>query len=61
MKGKISVGYDVFFLVASVILFIIFIIKGFDFYLCIIPLATAITALITLIFDLKKQKGRDNI
>lgn len=58
MESIISIGIELFFLISSIILFVIFIINGFDFYLYLIPLATGLTAIITLIVSIKDKNRK---
>lgn len=44
----------------SLIVMSIFIINGFDFYLYLIPLATGLTAIITLIVSIKDKNRKSN-
>lgn len=60
MESIISIGIELFFLISSIIVFVIFIINGFNFYLCLIPLATGLTAIITLIVSIKDKKRKPN-
>lgn len=41
-------------------MFIILIINGFNFYLCLMPLATALIAIITLIISIKDKNRKYN-
>ena len=60
MESIISIGIELFFLISSIILFVIFVINGFDFYLYLIPLATGLTAIITLIVSIKDKNRKSN-
>lgn len=60
MESIISIGIELFFLISSIILFVIFIINGFDFYLYLIPLATGLTPIITLIVSIKDKNRKSN-
>lgn len=60
MESIISIGIELFFLISSIIVFAIFIINGFNFYLCSIPLATGLTAIITLIVSIKDKNRKSN-
>ncbi|MBO1217506.1 hypothetical protein J3T78_05850 [Staphylococcus nepalensis] len=60
METIICIGIELFFLISSIIMFIVFIINGFDFYLYLMPLAIALTAIITLIVSIKDKNRKYN-
>jgi len=60
MESIICIGIEVFFLISAIIMFIIFIINGFSFYLYLMPLAIALTAVITLIVSIKDKNRKYN-
>lgn len=60
MESIISIGIELFFLISSIIVFVIFIINGFNFYLCLMPLAIGLTAIITLIVSIKDKNRKSN-
>ena len=56
MKSNFSIGFDLFIIIGSFIMLFIFINRGYDIYVSLIPIATLITGIITLQFDFKKRK-----
>ncbi|WP_323703531.1 hypothetical protein P3T86_13920 (plasmid) [Staphylococcus nepalensis] len=60
MESIICIGIELFFLISSIFMFIILIINGFNFYLCLMPLATALIAIITLIISIKDKNRKYN-
>jgi len=60
MESIICIGIELFFLISSIIMFIILIINGFNFYLYLMPLAIALTAIITLIVSIKDKNRKYN-
>lgn len=60
MESIICIGIELFFLISSILMFIILIISGFNFYLYLMPLATALTAIIILIVSIKDKNRKYN-
>lgn len=56
-KSLFSIIFNIFIVIASIVLVFIFIYKGFDFYLCLIPLAVLFCGAVSLYVDLKKRKS----
>ena len=61
LNGKYNLYRDwTFLLISSIIMFIILIINGFNFYLYLMPLAIALTAIITLMVSIKDKNRKYN-
>lgn len=56
MKSKLSIGFDLVIILSSIIFFFVFYIRGYDFYVCLIPFLMIIIGIVTLIVSLKKSK-----
>ncbi|MFP4921392.1 helix-turn-helix domain-containing protein [Staphylococcus coagulans] len=55
-KSLFSLFFNVLVVVASLVLVCIFIFRGLDFYLCLIPLSVLFCGGVSLYMDLKKRK-----
>lgn len=60
MESIICIGIELFFLISSIMMFIVFIINGFNVYLYLMPLAIALTAIITLVVSIKDKNRKYN-
>ncbi|MDA3107503.1 hypothetical protein NVR00_06005 [Staphylococcus pseudintermedius] len=56
-KNFFSIMFNVFIVIASIIFFFVFMYKGFDIYLCLMPLAVLFCGSVSLYVDLKKRKN----
>lgn len=56
-KNSFSLVFNIFVVIASIFLVFIFIYKGFDIYLCLIPLSVLFCGVVSLYVDVKKRKN----